>query len=158
MTPSAVWMPPRSAMSQNFNGLLDKLILNHKLYDLDEVAFNSFLNATGDGIVLLTEEPDKVAESWDLAVIFPNLLATTSTRPRAAIARPDFERQLLIRFGVQRMPALLFLRDGAYVGVIEGLRDWNEFIEVYQAMLAKPISRPPTIGIKVMADSTSCEH
>lgn len=163
MSTSAVWTPPRSAMSRNFNGLLDKLIQKHQLIDLDEAGFEAFLNDAGDGVVLLTEEPDKVPESWDLAVIFPSLLATTAIqsgikpqiKPRAAVSRPEHARSLLIRFGVQRMPALLFLRDGAYVGVIEGLRDWNELVGEYQAMLLKPVSRARTIGIAVTAATTS---
>ena len=167
MNLSEVWVALRSAMSLNFNGLLDKLIQQHQLIDLNasgnvsgnESALEAFLNDTGDGVVLLTEEPDKVPESWDLAVIFPSLLATTRIQPRAAISRPEFARSLLIRFGVQRMPALLFIRDGAYVGVIEGLRDWNELVAEYHAMLLKPASRARTIGIAVTAATTStCSH
>lgn len=157
MSASSVWTPPRSAMSRNFNGLLDRLIQNHKLADLDETGFEAFLRAPGDGVVLLTEEPDKVAESWDLAVIFPDLLAATGARPRAAVSRPEHAGVLLGRFGVKRMPALLFLRDGAYVGVIEGLRDWSEFVAECVAMLQKPISRLPSIGIAVTAAApTGC--
>ena len=159
MSTSAVWTPPRSTMSRNFNGLLDKLMQKHQLIDLDEAGFEAFLNGSGDGVVLLTEEPDKVPESWDLAVIFPSLLATTAIQPRiqprAAVSRPEHAKSLLIRFGVQRMPALLFLRDGAYVGVVEGLRDWNELVGEYQAMLLKPVSRARTIGIAVTAATTT---
>lgn len=155
MSTSAVWTPPHSAMSRNFNGLLDKLIQKHQLIYLDDAGFEAFLNDSGDGVVLLTEEPDKVPESWDLAVIFPSLLATTAIQPRAAVSRPEHARSLLIRFGVQRMPALLFLSDGAYVGVIEGLRDWNELVGEYQAMLLKPVSRARTIGIAVTATTTT---
>lgn len=159
MSTSTVWTPPRSAMSHNFNGLLDNLIQKHQLMDLDEAGHEAFLNGSGDSVVLLTEEPDKVPESWDLAVIFPSLLATTAIqpqiKPRAAISRPEHAKSLLIRFGVQRMPALLFLRDGAYVGVIEGLRNWNELVGEYQAMLLKPASRTRAIGIAVTAATTS---
>jgi hydrogenase-1 operon protein HyaE len=142
-------------MSLNFSGLLDRLTQKHQLIDLDEAGFEAFLNGLGNSVVLLTEEPDKVPESWDLAVNFPSLLTRTATQPRAAISRPEHARSLLIRFGVQRMPALLFLRDGEYVGVIEGLRDWNELVGEYQAMLLKPVSRARSIGIAVTADTTS---
>jgi hydrogenase-1 operon protein HyaE len=54
------------------------------------------------------------------------------------------------------MPALLFLRDGAYVGVIEGLRDWSEFVAEVRQMLAAPVSRPPSIGIAVTAAQSGC--
>jgi hypothetical protein len=74
MTTSATWMPPRSAISRNFNGLIDQLIQKYQLIDLNESGFEAFLDSSGNSVVLLTEEPDKVPESWDLAVIFPSLL------------------------------------------------------------------------------------
>lgn len=158
MTDAIVWAPPRSAMSCNFNGLLDRLVQKHQLADLDEAGFDLFLNAPGDGVVLLLEEPDKVAESWDMAVIFPDLLAASGGAPRAAVVRPEHARVLQARYGVKRMPALLFLRDSAYVGVIEGLRDWNELVGECQAMLRAPVSRPPGIGIAVTSAASSGCH
>lgn len=159
MTSSAVWTPPRSAMSNNFSGLLDRLASRHGVADLDETGFQAFMDAPGDGVALLTDEPDKAPESWDLAVIFPDLLAATGAGPRGGVLRPEQARALLGRFGVNRLPALLFMRDGGYVGVIEGLRDWGEFVAECAEMLQKPVSRAPTIGIAVTAaESTSCHQ
>lgn len=158
MNASAVWAPPRSAMSQNFDGLLDRLVANHGVVDLDVDGFETFMDAAGDGVVLLTEEPDKVAESWDLAVIFPDLLAAAGVKQRAGVLRPEQARSLQSRFGINRMPALLFVRDGAYVGTIEGLRDWNELVAECMAMSQKPASRAPSIGIAVTTSTSSGCH
>lgn len=151
MNSSIVWKPPRSAMSNNFRGLLDRLVAKHGISDLDQAGFQAFMDASGAGMVLLTEEPDTAAESWDMAVIFPELLAAIGKSPRAAVMRPEQAKILLARFGMGRLPALLFLRDGGYVGAIEGLRDWPEFVTECAAMLQKPVSRPPSIGIAVSA-------
>lgn len=158
MSDSIIWTPPRSAMSQNFSGLLDRLVVRHGVTDLDEAGFQAFVEASGSGVVLLTEEPDKAAESWDLAVIFPDLLATSGSSPRAAVLRPGPAVALQARFGISRLPALLFLRDGGYVGVIEGLRDWGDFVAEWAEMLQKPASRAPTIGIAVTAAAPSGCH
>lgn len=159
MSDSIVWMPPRSAISQNFSGLLDRLVGRHSVADLDEAEFQIFAAAPGVCVMLLTEEPDKAAESWDLAVIFPDLLAASGSRPRAAVLRPGPAVAVQRRFGIGRLPALLFLRDGGYVGVIEGLRDWGDFVAEWAEMLQKPVSRVPTIGIPVAADTSgSCER
>lgn len=154
MNSSIAWKPPRSAMSNNFSGLLDRLVAKHGISDLDQAGFQAFMDAPGAGVVLLTEEPDTAAESWDMAVIFPELLAAIGGSPRAAVMRPEQARILLARFGMGRLPALLFLRDGGYVGAIEGLRDWSEFVAECAAMLQKPVSRPPSIGIAV--SSSDC--
>ncbi len=158
MNSSIAWKPPRSAMSNNFGGLLDKLVAKHGISDLDQAGFQAFMDAPGTGVVLLTDEPDTAAESWDVAVIFPELLAAIGARPRAAVMRPEPARALLSRFGLGRLPALLFLRDGGYVGAIEGLRDWSEFVDECAVMLQKPVSRIPSIGIAVAAVSSSDCH
>lgn len=158
MSASATWTPPRSAMSRNFGGLLDRLVAGHHLADLDETGFNAFMEAPGDGVVLFVEDPDKVAESWDLAVIFPDLLAAAGSAPRAGLLRPGEAAKIRPRFGFNRLPALLFLRDGGYVGVIEGLRDWSDFVAECVEMLQKPVSRAPTIGIAVTVDGSSGCH
>lgn len=158
MSASPAWTPPRSAMSQNFSGLLDRLVARHGVADLDEAGFQAFMQAPGEGVVLFTEEPDKAAESWDLTVIFPDLLAASGARPRAAVLRPGQAGALPARFGINRLPALLFLRDGGYVGVIEGLRDWGDFVAECAAMLQKPVGRAPTIGIAVAAAASPSCH
>jgi hydrogenase-1 operon protein HyaE len=158
MNASIIWKPPSSAMSNNFSGLLDNLVIKHGIPDLDQIGFQAFMEEPGDGVVLLTEEPDTAAESWDMAVIFPELLAAIGTNLRAAVLRPENARALQTRFGLGRLPALLFLRDGAYVGAIEGLRDWAEFVTECAAMLQKPVSRTPSIGIAVSVASPSSCH
>lgn len=157
MTAALTWKPPRSAMSNNFGGLLDKLVAKQGISELDQAGFQAFMDEPGNGVVLLTEEPDIAAESWDMAVIFPELLAAIGANLRAAISRPESARVLQARFGLGRLPALLFLRDGAYVGAIEGLRDWSDFVAECAAMRHKPVSRAPTVGVAVtVASSSSC--
>lgn len=158
MTAALAWKPPRSAMSNNFSGLLDKLVAKHGIPELDQAGFQAFMDESGNAVALLTEEPDTAAESWDMAVIFPELLAAIGANMRAAVLRPESARVLQTRFGLGRLPALLFLRNGAYVGAIEGLRDWSEFVAECAAMLQKPVSRAPTIGIAVSVVSSSSCH
>lgn len=156
MSSSPAWTPPRSAISQNFGGLLDRLAGTHGLQSLDGDAFQVFLAAPGDGIVLLLDEPDKTPESWDLAVIFPDLLKAAG-KPRAAVLRPEHGCAVMPKFGINRLPALLFLRDGGYVGSIQGLRDWNALVAETQALMQSPVSRAPGVGIAVtVAGSPGC--
>ncbi len=152
------WKPPRSAISNNFNELLDRLVGKNGISDLDQVGFQDFMDGPGLGVVLLTDDPDKAAENWDTAVIFPELLAVTGNDRRAALMRPEHARSLLTRFGIGRLPALLLLRDGSYVGAIEGLHDWYDYVEEYARMLQKPASRAPSIGVSVSAASSSSCH
>ncbi len=156
MNATIAWKPPRSAISANFGGLLDRLVTKHNIQNLGHTGFMPFMNGPGNGVVLLAEEPDTAAESWDMAVLFPELLTTIGTDLRAAVMRPDEARPIQQRFAVARLPAFLFVRDGGYVGAIEGLRDWSEFVTEFTAMLQKPVSRVPVIGIAVIESTSSC--
>lgn len=158
MSAPPVWTPPRPAISQNFGGLLDKLVKRHGLADLNAAGLQAFMDAPGDGVALVLDEPERVPESWDLAVIFPDLLNITDAKPRGAVLRPAAAKSIQAQFGIHRLPALLFLRDGGYVGVIQGLRDWNEYVVECRAMAQTPVSRPPSVGIAVMTDTSSSCH
>ncbi len=156
MNATGIWTPPRSAISANFGGLLDRLETKHGIRNLDQAGFQAFLHEAGNGVALLTEEPDTAAESWDLAVLFPELLTAAGAGLRAAVLRPADARIVQQRFGVGRLPALLFVRDGGYVGVIEGMHDWAELVAEFAAQLQKPITRAPSIGVAVTAESSAC--
>jgi hydrogenase-1 operon protein HyaE len=157
MTAALAWKPPRSAISNNFNGLLDKLVSKHDIAECGPAEFQTFMESAGNGVILFTEAPDTAPENWDVAVIFPELLTAMSSPIRAALVRPEHAPSLQTRFGINRFPALLFVRDGGYLGVIEGLRDWSSFVTECSHMLQKPAGRIPSIGVAVsVATTTPC--
>ena len=58
-------------------------------------------------------------------------------------------RKLAVRYGFRRWPAFVMLADGRYVGAVDGLRNWDEYVEEVARLLDAPASRPPTIGVAV---------
>ncbi len=146
-------------MKESFSKLLERLRAQSKITLLDEEGLEAFVMEGGDGMVLFTQEPDQQPETWDVAVILPEVLKLTGDRLRAAIISPDLARKEKARFGITRWPSLVFVRDGGYVGVIEGMRNWDEYAREIAEMLEKPIGRAPSIGIPVLsADAPSACH
>jgi hydrogenase-1 operon protein HyaE len=145
-------------MKASFNKLLERLRAQSKIVLLDSEGLESFVMAGGDGMVLFTQEPDQQPETWDVAVILPEVLKLTGDRLRAAVISPELARLEKARFGITRWPALVFVRDGGYVGAIEGMRNWEEYTREIAAMLDKPVGRAPSVGIPVMAvgGATAC--
>lgn len=122
----------------------------------DDDAFRTFA-ARGDTVTLLTDVPLRCPEAWDLAVVFPELLRCFPGRLRAAFADPAVSVGIVARCAITRLPALLFQRDGGYVGVLEGMRDWQGFAAAFGRMLEQPVTRTPGVGIPVRpAQSSSC--
>lgn len=146
-------------MKESFNRLLERLRAQSKITLLDEEGLEAFVMDGGDGMVLFTQEPDQQPETWDVAVILPEVLKLTGDRLRAAIISPDLARKEKARYGITRWPSLVFVRDGSYVGVIDGMRNWDEYTREISEMLQKPVGRAPSVGIPVMStDAPSACH
>lgn len=127
----------------------------YSLLDLDSYA--AFARSPGNALILFTEDPAKVPETWDLTVILPEAVTRTNVDLRVGILAPADARSLAARYGIRIWPALLGLRDGEYLGTIEGLKDWGAYVRLLPELLAAAPSRPPGIGIQVLnADTAHC--
>ena len=88
-------------------------------------------------------------ETLDVAVIAPEIVKAFGGALRAAVLMPEAARAIAVRYGFRRWPALVVLRDGGYVGAIDGLRNWDEYVDEMTRLAQAPVTRPPTIGIAV---------
>ncbi|WP_245593627.1 hydrogenase [Azospirillum halopraeferens] len=67
------------------------------------------------------------AETADIAVILPELLATVGGALRPAVAGAAAERALVERAGGLALPALMILRGDAVLDSIPRVRDWGDY-------------------------------
>lgn len=134
--------------------LLGRLLERCGAPALDVDSFDAWSSAPGHALLVFTEDPLLYRETLDLAVIVPELLQAFPDRFRTGVLLPAAARAFAPRFGFRRWPALVLLKDGRYVGAIDGLRDWNDYINVLGRLLAAAPSRPPSIGIAVKAEQS----
>jgi hydrogenase-1 operon protein HyaE len=140
--------------------LLEQLASRHEFAVVDAESLDDFAAAAGHALLVFTEDPVRYRETLDLAVIAPEVVRAFPGRMRAAVLYPEAARKLAPRYGFARWPALVLLRDGAYVGAIDGLRNWEEYLQETARLLAAEPVRPPAVGIAVRAAATSpgCGH
>lgn len=137
--------------------LLARLAQHHGLVFLDEASLEAFVQAPGPALLFFPEDPERIPESWDVAAVLPDLLKHLPEPCRAGVIAPDPGRPPHARYGCKRWPALVFLREGAWLGAIEGMRDWAEFLAEARRILAGPARRPPVaIAILVTSAEASC--
>lgn len=103
--------------------------------------------------LLLTEDPQRNLEVLDACVILPEALKPLGEQVVRWVAGADFAPELMQKFGVARAPAVVFLRDGQYLGGLNGIRDWREY-QVEVARLLDGPAQPKPIGIPVRAAGT----
>ena len=80
-------------------------------------------------MLVFTEDPVRFKETLDLAVIAPEIVRAFPARCASAVLFPETAREVAPRYGFRRWPALVVLQDGHYVGAIDGLRNWDEYLD-----------------------------
>ena len=70
----------------------------------------------------------------------PELVRAFPGRFAVGVLLPEAAREFHVRYGFRRWPAVVLLKDGAYVGAIDGLRNWDEYVDAVG---------PPSVGIAV---------
>ncbi len=129
--------------------LLERLSNGYGYRTLDAAAVDALAAGSAHVLLVFTEDPDRYRETLDLAVIVPELAREFPGRFAVAVLLPESARAVAPRYGLRRWPALVLLRNGDYVGTIDGVRDWSEYRFELARLLEAPTSRPPTIGIAV---------
>ena len=62
---------------------------------------------------------------------------------------PADARKAQPRYGFRALAGARHAGDGEYVGAIEGLRNWDEYVDGVQRLLDAQPTRAPTVGIAV---------
>lgn len=125
------------------------------LLDEDEVA--DWVKLPGAAMLVFLEEPERYKETLDLAVVVPELFTARPQAFRVGLLRPPVARAVAPRYGFARWPAFVMLRDGAYLGAVDGIRDWDVYLGELDRLLAATPVRPPSVGIPVRVAGTDQE-
>ena len=139
--------------------LVTRLVESFGATWVDGDSIDAWAALGGDRVVLFAGDAVRFPEGQDVAVVLPELQRSLPGRFQIGVVQRHLEEALARRFGSQRWPTLLFLRDGQYVTTLSGMHDWEDFLRMTEAALAAPVSRPPTIGIPLVsaaANDSSC--
>lgn len=129
--------------------LVEQMFSRHGFTEVRADDIDAHAAHPGHTLLVFTEDPMRFKETLDLAVIVPQLQRAFPGRFAVGVLLPESARKAQVRYGFNRWPALVMLKDGQYVGAIDGLRNWDEYMEKMQALLAAAPTRPPTVGIPV---------
>jgi len=130
--------------------LLERLVRQTGATVLAPDSFDAWANGPGAAMAVFVDDPERHKETLDLAVIVPELHATRARSFRVGLLPSAAARALAARYGFVRWPAFVMLRDGRYLGAVDGIRDWDDYVAELDRMLAAAPTRPPTVGIPVI--------
>jgi len=139
--------------------LVAQLFSKHGFAEVTPASFAAWAQRPGRTLLLFLEDPGRHKETLDLVVIVPELVRAFPGRFAVGVLLPEVARAISVRYGFRRWPAFVVLADGKYVGAVDGLRNWNEYLTEMARLLDAAPMRPPTVGIAVTgagADGGSC--
>lgn len=97
-----------------------------------------FTRRPGAHVVFVPGDPERNLESADVAVILPELRMAFQGRFDCAVADDAVEEWLRNDTGVLKTPSLIFYRDGALIGAIPKVRDWDDYMARTAQILSVP--------------------
>jgi hydrogenase-1 operon protein HyaE len=112
-----------------------QLFSKHGYAEVDAAGVDAFARHPGHTLLLFTEDPVRVREALDLAVIVPEIDRAFAGRLRIGVLLPAAAREVHPRFAFRRWPAFVVLKDGRYVGAVDGLRDWVDYLAAVGGLL-----------------------
>jgi hydrogenase-1 operon protein HyaE len=115
--------------------------------------------AGGEQVLFFAGDPVRFPEALDVAVALPELQRAHGRRFAIGVVERRDEDALARRWGVQRWPSLVFVRDGGWLDTVAGMRDWDEYLALAAQALARTPTRAPGVGIPVVVDggdATAC--
>ena len=133
--------------------LLEQLQTRHGYPLLDADSYDHFVYGNESVVLFFCNDPVQFPESNDVAVILPELVKAFNGRLQAAVIAKSIERELQVRFRFTGWPSLVFLRNGEYLGVISGIRDWHEYKQETSEILAAAPSQPPGFDLDKVCGS-----
>lgn len=110
-----------------------------------EAELDAFAARAGRTILFFPGEPARLAETLDLAAILPEVVRANEPVENVAVLMPALAARRAATCGMRHRPALAFLRDGGFLGTIEGLREWAEYVELSRALLAGCVRALPHV-------------
>ena len=131
--------------------LIERLLAQPGFVEVDAATLDAFVRVPGHVLLVFLEDPARYKETLDLAVIVPQIAAAFPARFRVGVLGPEAARAVQPRYGFRRWPALVVLKEGRYVGAVDGLRTWHDYVNEIARLLAAPPARPPGIAIPVRA-------
>lgn len=138
--------------------LVAGLASRHGFSDLTIDSYDAWATLPGRALVVFTEDPVRFKETLDLAVIAPEIARAFPGVFRAGVLLPEAARTIALRYGFRRFPALVVLDGGAYVGAIDGLRNWDEYLGEVARLATAPVARPPSVGVAVRGPGEAPGH
>ncbi len=126
-----------------FSPLIDSIIERENLAVVTADNLEDFAAGNGDTVLFVTGDWSRHVEVNDVAVILPEIIKASNGGLKAAVLDRKSERKIQTTYRFSKFPSLIFLRDGEYLGTIQKVLDWQDYIfEINEILAGEPKPAP----------------
>ena len=124
--------------------LIARLFDEYGYEPLSPSSLDAFVAEPGEAVIFAAGDANRLDETGDVAVVLPELMAAFGGRFRVGVTR-DRETEMAVQrlYRFNAFPALVFLRDGGWLGTIQRMQDWSDYLRDIQGFLAAGPQEPP---------------
>ncbi|MGA7178400.1 MAG: hypothetical protein WBX11_02270 [Thiobacillaceae bacterium] len=112
---------------------------------------DAFVNQPGITVLFFAGDPKAFRETTDVAVVLPELVKAFQGGLIPGVVAAEAEKALQQHYGFASWPALVFLRDGGYLGSITGIQNWTDYLHEIGQMVKADAKSPPGFRIRVVS-------
>lgn len=128
----------------SFSPLLEAVIGRRNWPVVNTESYTDFVQEHRFTVLFHPGDWERLGESNDVAVILPELETAFQGVFKVAVVDRLSERKLQATYRFPAFPALVFLRDGDYLGAIPRVLDWDDYLrEIARILSLKPSAPPP---------------
>ena len=124
--------------------LIDRLFTEFGYEALSVETLDAFIAGPGNAVIFAAGDFNRLDETADVAVVLPELIGAFPNTFRVGVTRDrdtEMAVQRLYRFNA--FPALVFVRDGGWLGTIQRMQDWSDYLQDIGGFLAAEPKEPP---------------
>lgn len=131
--------------------LIQQLFDQYHYPQVTQVSHDEFIQRPGVNVLFFAGDPKRYRDTTDVAVVLPELDKAFAGQLHPGVVAPDAERELQLHYGFSAWPALVFMRDGEYLGAITGIQNWSEYLQQIDALMVAKAQPLHTVKVPVVS-------
>jgi len=130
-----------------YSQLLKSVIDRHGYRTVSEADLDEVTADLDFSVLLFAGDADRLGESDDVAIILPELEKLFEHVFTPLVVERTSERKLQQRYRFNAFPSLVFLRRGEYLGTIQRVLDWGDYVTEISKILTSEPTPPPAFEL-----------
>jgi hydrogenase-1 operon protein HyaE len=112
------------------------------VYQYPQVSLDThaqFIARPGVSVLFFPGDPKKFRDTTDVAVVLPELDKAFEGKLQPGVVADSAGLELQRHYGFTAWPALVFVREGGYLGAITGIRNWAEYLQEISELIVAEV-------------------